>query len=332
MSIWRYILPKIDLLTIQFTAEDEYSLWLVQYSCAKPNASVAKGQVITNIGYGANRLSKNPLIIIFCGYGVIGKNALVATDIVNKIDADRETFLCTTIQKTNFFFVRRTQIDSIIDELKSNRAKIADIQCVDIKIAKSCAFLKESAQTAHNEITFKQLFQLTDKMSNILQLVCYRLRLPLLFICLTTLVANFFINQSISSDLEQQSIQLKYLKQIVGTTESKERNEKQLIERFNNRLPYSCAWIFDRIAMLKPYGIRLTTLALQPLKRPIRANNEVVVSDSLVAIKGVTDVVHDVSTYISKLQDEPFANSVKLISLAQQRAGDTFTFQIDIKL
>jgi Tfp pilus assembly protein PilN len=274
---------------------------------------------------------KIPVIILLKGYGVITKNCDANKDIIAKVTADESKFLWNFDGNGHISFVRREQIDKILERTGKTQSRIIRIECTssdtDHQIAESRIrqIIKESF-SVHN-IVKPSVYN-----SQLAMMLFHRIKLPALILILLILVANTFISKKISDLYLQSNTKLTTLQKQHGQINNITQQKQQAVAGYAKNLPVKFAFVYDRIAIATPEQITLSELAIQPLSRPFEQGKEPKLNENRIYISGFTRNYESISEYISNIEKEKFIKKLTLTSVVQDNKTGIFNFKINIDI
>ena len=158
-----------------------------------------------------------------------------------------------------------------------------------------------------------------------------KVSLPVLLFLIVVLLINFFVQQNIANQLQEQQIRLAQTKRNTAQVEKNLGEKQQILNQLSNEPRFSYAWIADQIASVVPDEIILTELEIQPLKDRIQENKPVNVEKNKILIKGQSLNPASVTDFTDSIQVLGAFGPVQLTMHNKDR-NDHYLFTLDVSL
>jgi hypothetical protein len=158
-----------------------------------------------------------------------------------------------------------------------------------------------------------------------------KIKIGLLISYLIILIINYYVfneKELKYSSLSEEVTAIKILSknQTKNNVNSKEISELFILKNIDR--PFTV--IFDKIASLVPYDIRLTFLSFDPLKDPIKENKLIAVNDNIAEIRGYSKNTASIILFTEQIAKEGFVKHVNLVSMIKDKNKDYYQFSVNV--
>ncbi|MDR1198569.1 MAG: PilN domain-containing protein [Prevotellaceae bacterium] len=327
MGIVQKILSRLHVLYVTFTDADNLSFCLAEYKNGKP---LSTSENFDTASLEASK-EKIPVIILLKGYGIITKNCDANKDIITKVTADESKFLWNFDGNGNISFVRREQIDKILQKTGKAQNRIIRIECISSDTDRE-AVESRIRQIIKESFSVRSIVKPDVYGSQSAMMLFHKIKLPVLILILLILVANTFVSKNISELHLQSNTKLTALQRQHGQINNITQQKQQAVAGYAKNLPVKFAFIYDRIAVATPAQITVSELAVQPLLRPFEPGKEPKLNENRIYISGFTRDYESISEYISNIEKEKFIKKLTLASVVQDNKTGIFNFKINIDI
>lgn len=330
MNLTGKILNRCNVIVVSFSDTEDYALRLLE---CRYSSEGFKPEAEKDLG-GLDDMEKNikavPFIVALTGYGVLSKDISMAPDIAGKVTAEDSGFLWTQVGG-RLSFVREEQVMGLLSDLQDCQAKIIHIMCI-APDSPGDDVLRQASLFYNGATRFATIIKPSGAGSVMAMQLAGRLKMPVLVLVLLALVINAVLSGDIRDKFSSSTSELQALEQTAGRADDLSRQKKEAITDFDKTLPYGYAQLCDRVAMVLPPEILLTSLAIQPPLKTIEENRPVQLAEYSVEIAGESTASEPVSGYVSALQLAIAEGDVRLASVEQNRDNGKYAFRINISL
>ncbi len=313
MTLPKTIFPKPTILVVLYDDAGAYTL-----AALGPNGELS---------HEIPPSDKSAVMIAVCGCGVIVKPE--NSDIARRVEADRETFVCSRENgRISFFRRERTA------ELKSDLAK-RGIVPAEWFCAPNADELPRLAEIHFRRLrtstSIRSLLRPEEVSSAILQAVVRRIRIPLLATFMILLAANAMLSPEINAERERLRATIEARERDHRLREADDAKELALIRAFGTRPPVAYAVLGHRIAASVPSEVRLTELLIEPPAKRLEAGKRLLRRERETIVKGESPSAESVARFVENLAAGGF-RSVSLASVERARDEGVLKFTIEIRL
>ena len=275
-----------------------------------------------------------PLVLTISGKGVISKIYKENSEELKRITEQPNDFLFASENvgdgMLKLTFLRRNLYDILCEELN-----IENFTLVEVRIDANNNPEQEARKAAEDfwtsKFSIKEAFAPSIRSSSLLSLVAKKVSLPVLLFLIVVLLINFFVQQNIANQLQEQQIRLAQTKRNTAQVEKNLGEKQQILNQLSNEPRFSYAWIADQIASVVPDEIILTELEIQPLKDRIQENKPVNVEKNKILIKGQSLNPASVTDFTDSIQVLGAFGPVQLTMHNKDR-NDHYLFTLDVSL
>ena len=319
MITLKNILTRFNVVVADYDNSGGYSLTL--YHGRYKKGEVEFGMPEVNTAELDKLWSSVPLLLYICGYGVISKPAEQVAQLVS----DREKFISCAGSNETINFVRRSQVEPLLEKLDN---QVLHTECI---VDKEDAVTR-SREYYRSGFTIKNLLQ-PDKAGSQLSTQLYkRIRLPLLSAVLIILLVNFFAGESINRKYSENHYLLTALQREKGRQDELSNQEQDMMREFGSGINFGFAYLCDRIGAAVPESIILKNIAVQPPVRRMEEGKPFNVEMSKVVVRGEAMTAAGISLFTSQLKSIDRVRDLKISSVEQNRDGNALGFIIEMEL
>lgn len=324
MKLLHNILNRVNVLTVEYSTTDSYSLYLTECRWRGGAIGCGDGEEVADLADVRKKLTAFPVVVLVAGYGIITRQADTSADIVAKVTA-ADSYFRWTRRGNDISFMRKEQLKPLTDALGEIKAKMAAVQCA--------MTVKNAAERYYAEqVNLTTLLKPSTTGSAMAQYAAARLKLPVLGLILLALMINTMVSPGVRAEYEIANAELQALRRTIGQADDATRRQREFLTEYSRTLPLRISFLCDRLAAAVPEGITLTSLAVQPPLRSIENNKKTTFAEDAVEIMGEASGAGDVSDYIARLNGLGIASQVRLASMEQDWESGLFGFKIEIEL
>jgi len=286
-------------------------------------------------------VKKSLLVVVVGGYGVISKEIAASPEIVAKVCEEGGHYLWSESDGV-ITFVRAQQLEKLFAELDSAGIHRLGTLLVagggsasggaENGTASDAQTLRLSEDFITRTATFKKAVTPSESGSLVAMALFHGIKLPVLGIVLLALVANTMLSSGVRARYNVTSARLERLKESSEHDRELSQGRRQAMAEFSKGIGYRYAVLCDRIARAMPPRITLTQLAVQPLDKKIEEGRKPQIEERSIVVSGTSPDPQSISSYVSALQKQSFANKVKLTSIEQNRDNPSVGFTITIEI
>lgn len=280
------------------------------------------------------RKHKFPVILVLGGRGIVTKEYATGSEAIQRITAHPQEFLFAlediTENRQQLTFLRREQYDNLMTELSTYKLPVIAVR-ID-----PAGDMAAEARTAANEffghtLAGKNLIKPLPENNTLFGLLTSRLLLPVLGLVLSALVVNFFVQQNLQQQVEQQQVVLAGFQRITSQQNEQQGRQQELQGMLAAGPRYPSGWMADRIAAVIPAGVTLTELTVQPVQKKLQDNKPLLIESGRILIRGESASASPVTRLTDTLGRLEMNRSVQLLSLTRDR-NNRYQFEIDLRL
>lgn len=269
-----------------------------------------------------------PVLVLVFGSGVVTKPD--GAQIVARIRADEKTFVWNSCGG-NTSFMRREHLSGVRAELATRSIVPVRLFCADERsdlevVAIACA--RQFSESLH----WKQLINISEESSAVVQALVRRAALPVLGVFLSLLAANTLLSSRL--DLRRGLLQAEFAARERAESESASSDAglRKLLEAFGGR-PVPCRSIVcDRIARAVPEKVKLAALEIEPLIKRFEAGKPLQRREGMAAVRGNAPTAAEISLFVQRLTESAYCREVRLVSVEKSREANDLVFRIELKL
>lgn len=313
MRLLPRLLGHVYVLAVRFTSEEE---------CERTLWRITTARKAETIPYDAAVIAKGLCAVTVDGYGVIRKTSDDA-GIAAKVREAPETFVWSE-QEGTIFFVRRTRLVPLLEELSAADIRPALLACGTAPAA--------CARQLYETLRWRELLRLNHSSSALAQAVARRM-LPVwlgLFFLLLCLNSLYGPQWQARRQLLQQERQAR---ETAGSRSAESSvRQRQLLADFRGGLPVDCSLLCDRIGALIPAQITLTQLDIEPVVGRIDPGKPLKRRERTVVLTGLSRSPEAVTTLNDALTRLPAVREVRLVSVDRTRDDRQLQFLIELQL
>ena len=329
MNLISHILSRSAVLSVHFTAPDTYVLILYRLRQTVDSVVVERKEEVSLDRLESLKVNE-PMLLLFSGHGVACR-VLPAPEIVSRVKADADTFAWTEdVSEKRFVFARREQVKPLFERLDE-----VGIVPVWTEYAAGDDQERVVAVAVHfysEQVRLRYLCRPSDESSQLLSLICRRVRLPLLGAVLALLVVNTMVYDSLKKRHAVQRTLLAAREKEHGVLQARSAEREAVAEEFLHHLPWRYAVLMDRVGSQVPEKTVLREFCIQPLDKRIETDNPMSYKSNTILIRGATKTSSDISVFVGRLRNEPFVHELKLSSIEQERDSGLWSFEISLQL
>ena len=314
----KQIIPRFNVVVADYGDSKDCRLLLYECRCKKGEIEVGPLQERSEPDKSWDTA---PVLLYVCGYGVIGKPAGQAEQIV----ADKEKFISSQQGDGSVCFVRKSQVGPLLDKLEKT---LLHVECVnsDINIL-ACA--KKYYASA---VSWKNLVR-PDSMGARLSAQLYKkAKLFVLVVVLGMLSVNFAVRGTIDKKYAEGHALLGALQNEKGRQNELSKQEQDMMKEFAVGISSGFALLSDRIGAALPGPVILRNLAIQPPVKRLEEGKPFKVEASKVVVKGESADAAGISLFATRLKGIDGVRDLKISSVGQNRDGQSLNFVIEIEL
>jgi len=322
MNLLKGIFNKVLLFEVRI--ENDYadiSFYIVKY---KSSNLVYQPQ---GKNKAMERWKNNIAILSVTGEQIASRTYREEDAAIRKI-VENEQLIWSISQEVNdnaiISFLRKELINEVTSLLDKNKIHIAETWIsrneIPNKDEKITAFLNKKINISHIRRSRSELNLFSE-------LLYHKIKLPILILIFCALLANFFANNNIRKEYEQNQILLT----------SKQRDSKTKAEKDGNsrvsgeyaKIPiYSYALIADKIASYVPDNVRLGQLTIFPIGKNSPRNKGININPKSVIIKGDVDIPGSITLFTQFLSADNLFSKVDIVSLSRKEGATIFEFEL----
>ncbi len=298
------MLCRVNVVTIVFSDRANYTLRLTE--CRRNGLSTEVEKAMW------------PAVVSVGGYGVITKQAGAETE---RVMVEGSGFVWTR-QGDNISFVRAEQLNALGEVLEG-------VRIVGIRCAKESE--REVAEWYFGEMAnLRTILRPSAEGSAMARAVASRLKFPVLGAVVLALAVNMAVAPRVRERSEAAAVELQALRKSVGQADETSRHRREMIAEYDTQLPRRVSVLCDRAASVVPVGVMLTSLAVQPLSKPLGNNRKTEFTAGRIEIGGRAKIPQQVSRYVESLATVGIARQVRLASM--ERDEEVFEFRIALDI
>ena len=318
MFCLRDILPRFNVVVANYESSESFTI-VVYQGCYK------RGEVEFSLPEIKTEPDKSwdsfPLLLYICGYGVINKSTEQAYQVVS----DNERFMYTLKSNGTVCFVRKSQIEPLLEKLGNS---LLYTECID----KDEDILSLSKNYYLSKINLKNLLR-PDAVGSQLSIRLYeKIKLLVLITVLVMLLINFAASGSINKRYSETHALLTMLRSEKGRQDEVSKQEQGMLIEFNSGINSGFAYLSDCIGAAVPDSIILQSLVIQPPAKRIEEGKPFKVEASKIIIKGESVRAADISLFVLQLKNINKIRDLIISSVEQNRDGEALGFVIELEL
>ena len=326
MNPLKYIYNKIVLLEVAIG--DNYTD--VALSIAKYKKGGFTRQPKEYLGNSLEKWKNGVAILSITGEHIVSRTCRADDPAVKKVMENKQLIwsldgnTATDSETITISFLRREFVNDIIALLEKNKIYIAQM------------WIKESSERNKDD-KILSFFNNKTKLSAVKEskselnlsagLLYHKIKLPVLLVVFGILFVNFFLNNNIRKEYEQNQV-------ILSTKQRQNKIEAQRAE--NNKISaeyakipnLSYALISDRIASYVPDNVRLSQMVLFPIGKNSPREKGVNIDPRSVKIKGEVDIPGNVTLFSQFLSADNLFSSVEIVSLSRREGSSIYDFEL----
>lgn len=316
MKLISYIQNRIAFVRAEFAADGscrtEVFLWRTG-GAAPAGRSVPKGLLT---------------VLVACGHGVVTKPE--GTELVARVKADGETFLCSSVDGYTSF-VRRERLQAV-------QAGLAAEGCVPVAVycADAAADFGQTAGVLVRQLRemlgWRMLLRLTPGASAVSQALVQRLGFPVLGLFLLLLAANAMLAPRLNARRQTLQATLAARERTASGAASADARQRELLAWFSAGSGVPRSLLCDRVGGAVPERVVLTALDVEPLTGRFEAGKPMQCRENTVVIRGVAPAAADISAFVQRLSQTGYCRGVRLAGVERERDGDRLSFRIETAL
>ncbi|MCD8172859.1 MAG: PilN domain-containing protein [Alistipes sp.] len=271
-----------------------------------------------------------PVIAVFCGHGIISKSReTLPQKVLESISGHGEEFIWSE-KEGIITLMWREQASVAMDQLNDPA-----LSCVSVTVSAASddeAVLKAALSRIPDLIRIRRILK-ADRTGSILSTILYnRIKLPFLALVLCLLVGNYFIGEKARADYASSTAEVQALRKAAGAAGETDRQRKAMLDGYIQKIPHGFSWICDRIAIVLPKSMTLTSLKVQPALKKPENGKPLQLDERRVEISGEATNTEDINLFISALSRLEFARAVKMVALHQNRNSGELEFRLQLDL
>lgn len=323
---------KINIITLHFIDSKRCNImcYLIEYKKTKDGTLVTK----ENISDLHTFSTKDPVLIIACGYGIIikDKNDMENQEIIEKVRLDKESFIFN--EDENYFsFARKTLLESYISVIQKNNITVFPIKFLSQDmLSTELQVYNYAVNFLKQEAGFCKFYNPSNYSIVICERLYKRMRIYALISTLFILTINYFIKNSITKEYTSLNFEVGKLKAELNSKAQHRQNIKLEMEKFSNTRVWPTSYISDCIAASIPDQICLNQISIYPYKKQPDKKELPQFWDNLTIIDGYATTYDAILALVSTLEVNSFSNKVNLDYVKQAKQPNEFDFKISITL
>ena len=323
---------KINIITLHFIDSKRCNImcYLIEYKKTKDGTLVTK----ENISDLHTFSTKDPVLIIACGYGIIikDKNDMENQEIIEKVRFDKESFIFN--EDENYFsFARKTLLESYISVIQKNNITVFPIKFLSQDmLSTELQVYNYAVNFLKQEAGFCKFYNPSNYSIVISERLYKRMRIYALISTLFILTINYFIKNSITKEYTSLNFEVGKLKAELNSKAQHRQNIKLEMEKFSNTRVWPTSYISDCIAASIPDQICLNQISIYPYKKQPDKKELPQFWDNLTIIDGYATTYDAILALVSTLEVNSFSNKVNLDYVKQAKQPNEFDFKISITL
>lgn len=316
MKLIPYILNRIAFVRAEFAADGscrtEFFVWRAD-GVTPAERSAPKGLLT---------------VLVACGHGVVTKPD--GTELVARVKADGETFLCSTVDG-HTSFVRRERLQAV-------QAVLAAEGCVPVAVycADAAADFGQTAEALVRQLRemlgWRMLLRLTPEASSVSQALVRRLGFPVLGLFLLLLAANAMLAPRLNARRQTLQAALAARDRTASGAASADARQRKLLVAFSAGSGVPRALLCDRIGSAVPERVVLTALDVEPLAGRFEAGKPLLRRENTAIVCGTAPAAADISAFVQRLAQTGYCREVRLANVERERDGDRLAFRIEAAL
>ena len=312
------ILSYYHVAVASYEHGGDYSVLL--YRCRYRSGEITSGppEVITKRDKFIN---STPLLLYVCGYGVISKPAEQASQIVS----DRETFISTPQSNGTVCFVRRLQIEQLLERTGNSLLNVA---CIGVDA--DAISLGRDYYISH--VRLKNLLRLDTTGLQLSAQLYKKAQLPVLIAVLGILLINFAVGGAVEKKYNENRALLITLQNAKGRQDELSKQEQDMLKELGTGIHTGFAYLSDCIGSAVPESVTLHSLSVQPPVRRMEEGKPFSVEANKIIIKGSSTDAAGVSLFVSQLNEIERVRNLKISSMEQNREGQSLNFVIEVEV
>ena len=262
-----------------------------------------------------------PLLLYVCGYGVINKPEEQASQIVS----DGETFISTLQSNGTVCFVRRSQIEPLLERTGNSLLNIA---CVGVDV--DAVSLGRDFYLSH--VNLRNMLRLDALGAQLSTQLYKKAQLPVLMAVLGVLLINFAIGGTVDKKYNENSALLITLQNAKGRQDELSKQEQDMLKEIARGINSGFAYLSDCIGLAVPESVILHNLSIQPPIRRIEEGKPYNIEMYKIIIKGNSTDAAGISLFVSQLKEIERVRNLKISSVEQNREGQSLNFIIEVEV
>jgi len=326
----------LNRLTVLYAAriEQGWRYTVMEAYRAKGEIRLMKKSDDFSLDRWKGRKQKYPVVVALCGRGIVSKEYPSGAEAIRRITAHPEEFLFGVEKcgqgRERLTFLRRDQYNELMAELSVYKLPIITTRIDPVGDPEAEA--RATAVDFFGEtLAGKNMLKPLPENNTLFGLITGRLLLPVLGVVLLALMVNFFIQQNLQQQAEEQQFILNGFSRTTTQRSQEQDRQQELQEMLVTGLPYPYAWVADRIASVIPPGVTLTELTIQPILKKLQENKPLTIETNRVVIRGQAASAIPITCLTDTLRSWETSHSVQLLSLTRDR-NNHYQFEIDLRL
>ena len=221
-------------------------------------------------------------------------------------------------------FLRRELVNDITALLEKNKIHIAQTW-----IKESCERDSDDKILTffNNKTKLSTIKESKSELNLVAGLLYHKIKLPVLLLVFCILFANFFLNNNIRKEYEQNQIALS-TKQRQNKIEAQKAENNKISAEYAKIPNLSYALISDKIASYVPDNVRLSRIDLFPIGKNSPREKGINIDSRSIKIKGEVDIPGNVTLFSQFLSADNLFTSVEIISLSRRDGSSIYDFEL----
>lgn len=333
MNLLANILKKVQVIHAVYNGMN-FDYHLLEISMDKNGIKTDKYHKDIIISDITSKKFDTPIILTISGKGIISKNYKENSEELKRITEQPDDFLFASENMGDGIlrvtFLRRHLYESLCKELVVEKLSLVEVR-IDANNDPEQEAQKAAEDFWTSEFGVKEAFTPCMRSSCLMSLVAKKILLPVLLFLIVVLLINFFVQQNIGSQLQEQQTLLAQTKRNTAQVEKNLGEKQQLLDQLGNEAKFPYAWIADQVASVVPNEMILTELNIQPLRDRIQNNKPVTTENNKVVIKGRSINPTSVTDFIDSIHGLGVFGAIQLTMHNKDR-DNYYQFTLDVSL
>lgn len=272
-------------------------------------------------------IAKGGLVaVVICGHGVVTKSD--DTEITARVKNDPGTFLWSSSGGFTSF-VRRDRLSVVNAELSIRNLRPMRLFCADAAADLESVTNGFAAELLAG-LRWRWLLRPTEESSGVVQLLVQRVRLPVLGLFLSLLIANVLLAPRFNTRRQLLQAEVEAREHSVLDAATIGAQQQKLLAQFATPT-FSRAMLCDHIAASVPLKVVLTALDVDPLVKRFEGGKPIERRDGVTILCGTAPTASDVSEFMQRLTAATIGCEVRLSGVRREHDNDLLNFQIEIQ-